>query len=48
LTAQRHLFLRRDLRRGRAVYYANMVFNLAPFGGWSLRDKAAQRRLALR
>jgi hypothetical protein len=26
----------------------NMAFNLAPFGRWTLRDKAAQRRLALR
>ena len=27
---------------------SNMVLNLAPFGRWTLRDKAAQRRLALR
>ena len=27
---------------------ANMALNLAPFGRWTLRDKAAQRRLALR
>ena len=26
----------------------NPAFNLAPFGRWTLRDKAAQRRLALR
>lgn len=26
----------------------NMALNLAPFGRWILRDKAAQRRLALR
>jgi hypothetical protein len=26
----------------------NMVLNRAPFGRWTLRDKAAQRRLALR
>ncbi len=26
----------------------NMALNLAPFGRWTLRDKAAQRRLALR
>ena len=26
----------------------NMELNLAPFGRWALRDKAAQRRLALR
>ncbi len=26
----------------------NMTLNLAPFGRWTLRDKAAQRRLALR
>jgi len=26
----------------------NLALNLAPFGRWSLRDKAAQRRLALR
>jgi hypothetical protein len=25
----------------------NMALNLAPFGRWTLRDKAAQRRLAL-
>jgi hypothetical protein len=27
---------------------SNMALNLAPFGLWTLRDKAAQRRLALR
>ena len=27
---------------------ANSALNLAPFGRWTLRDKAAQRRLALR
>jgi hypothetical protein len=27
---------------------ANMALNLAPFGRWTLRDRAAQRRLALR
>jgi hypothetical protein len=27
---------------------SNMTLNLAPFGRWTLRDKAAQRRLALR
>ena len=27
---------------------SNMALNLAPFGRWTLRDKAAQRRLALR
>jgi hypothetical protein len=26
----------------------NMTLNLAPFGRWALRDKAAQRLLALR
>jgi len=26
----------------------NMALNLAPFGRWTLRDKAAQRRLAPR
>jgi len=26
----------------------NPALNLAPFGRWPLRDKAAQRRLALR
>jgi len=26
----------------------NMALNLAPFGRWTLRDRAAQRRLALR
>jgi hypothetical protein len=25
-----------------------MALNLAPFGRWTLRDKPAQRRLALR
>ena len=27
---------------------ANLALNLAPFSRWTLRDKAAQRRLALR
>lgn len=27
---------------------ANMALNLAPFGRWTLCDKATQRRLALR
>ena len=27
---------------------SNITLNLAPFGRWTLRDKAAQRRLALR
>ena len=26
----------------------NLALNPAPFGRWTLRDKAAQRRLALR
>jgi hypothetical protein len=26
----------------------NPALNLAPYGRWTLRDKAAQRRLALR
>jgi len=26
---------------------ANLALNLAPFSRWTLRDKAAQRRLAL-
>ena len=26
----------------------NPALNLAPFGRWTLRDKSAQRRLALR
>jgi hypothetical protein len=26
----------------------NLALNLAPFGRWTLRDRAAQRRLALR
>ena len=26
----------------------NIALNLAPFSRWTLRDKAAQRRLALR
>ena len=28
--------------------WANLALNLAPFGRWTLRDKAAQRRLASR
>ena len=28
--------------------WANLALNLAPFSRWTLRDKAAQRRLALR
>ena len=28
--------------------HANPALNLTPFGRWTLRDKAAQRRLALR
>ena len=28
--------------------WANSALNLAPFSRWTLRDKAAQRRLALR
>jgi hypothetical protein len=27
---------------------SNPALNLAPFGRWTLREKAAQRRLALR
>ncbi|TVO53459.1 hypothetical protein FHP91_16955 [Denitromonas halophila] len=27
---------------------SNLALNLAPFSRWTLRDKAAQRRLALR
>lgn len=27
---------------------SNPALNLAPFGRWTLRDEAAQRRLALR
>ena len=30
------------------VQLPNPALNLAPFGRWTLRDKAAQRRLALR
>jgi hypothetical protein len=26
---------------------SNLTLNLGPFGRWTLRDKAAQRRLAL-
>jgi hypothetical protein len=29
-------------------WHPNPALNLAPFGRWTLRDKAAQRRLALR
>jgi hypothetical protein len=28
--------------------FPNMALNLAPSGRWTLRDEAAQRRLALR
>ena len=31
-----------------SMQWSNMALNLAPFGRWTLRDKAAQRRLALR
>ena len=31
-----------------SVYRPNPALNLAPYGRWTLRDKAAQRRLALR
>ena len=31
-----------------AVVSPNPALNLAPFGRWTLRDKAAQRRLAPR
>lgn len=30
------------------VLMPNMALNLAPLGRWTLRDKPAQRRLALR
>ena len=33
---------------GGAMQTANPALNLAPFSRWTLRDKAAQRRLALR
>jgi len=32
----------------RVAASSNPALNLAPFGRWTLRDKAAQRRLALR
>jgi hypothetical protein len=37
------------LLTGKAFYLSssNMALNLAPFGRWTLRDKIAQRRLAL-
>ena len=34
--------------RGSPLGRSNMALHLAPFGRWTLRDKAAQRRLALR
>jgi len=33
---------------GNVSHSPNMALNLAPFGRWTLREKAAQRRLALR
>ena len=36
------------LPRGKGCAVPNPALNLAPFGRWTLRDKAAQRRLALR
>ena len=33
---------------GMLSVWPNMALNLAPFSRWTLRDKAAQRRLALR
>jgi hypothetical protein len=35
-------------RNSKYATTANPALNLAPFGRWTLRDKAAQRRLALR
>jgi hypothetical protein len=35
-------------RASRMPKTANPALNLAPFGRWTLRDEAAQRRLALR
>jgi hypothetical protein len=34
-----------DALRPQADYFANPAVNLAPFGRWTLRDEAAQRRL---
>jgi hypothetical protein len=31
-----------------SIAWSNPALNLAPFSRWALRDKAAQRRLALR
>ena len=39
-------FIERGLE-GCGMYAPNPALNLAPFGRWTLRDKAAQRRLAL-
>ena len=36
------------MARGFDNVRSNPALNLAPFGRWTLRDKAAQRRLALR
>jgi hypothetical protein len=41
------MFLRRDLRHG-ADYFANPAVDPVRFASRTLRDKAAQRRLALR
>jgi hypothetical protein len=43
----RRVFLRGDLR-ARPDYFANPALNPVRFALWTLRDKAAQRRLALR
>jgi len=37
-----------NLRSGPMNPRSNIALNLAPFGRWTLRDKTAQRRLALR
>jgi hypothetical protein len=35
-------------KKGLYKVHSSPALNLAPFGRWTLRDKAAQRRLALR
>ena len=42
------VLIKTQTENGCAPSSSNMALNLAPFGIWRLREKAAQRRLALR